>query len=208
MISVILILLFLLVVNILPNALNIIVFSSLIVAISFKYKKFFSKAIIFYLLFFVLGILAFVFRDTGYFDYLSKGIIGYGFMMVVMFTGVLPNRWDITRTLKKHRGTLSILTFITISPHALMHVFGVLDKVDLFGIASYVVMIPLTFISFKIIKKEIEPKDWLNIQKAAYVIYLLLFVHLIIVADWENKIVYAVLLTLYINNKLYKEYKK
>ena len=69
-------------------------------------------------------------------------------------------------------------------------------------------MVPLTIISFQIIRREIDNKDWIMIQKAAYGIYLILFVHLLFVAEWENKVVYAVLFTLYLNNKLIKELKK
>ncbi len=90
----------------------------------------------------------------------------------------------------------------------MLRLFGVLGSINLYGIAAYVIMIPLTVISFTIIRKEIEPKDWLNIQKAAYAIYVILFIHLMVVAAWPDKVVYGIILTLYINNKLLKEFKK
>jgi prepilin-type N-terminal cleavage/methylation domain-containing protein len=61
---------------------------------------------------------------------------------------------------------------------------------------------------FKGIRKEIKPKEWRNIQKAAYVIYVSLFTHLIYVSDWENRVVYVVIAVLYLNNKIIKELKK
>ena len=48
----------------------------------------------------------------------------------------------------------TILGFILITPHAFLHAFGFFTTIDLFGIATYVVMIPLTLVSFKIINVE------------------------------------------------------
>jgi DMSO/TMAO reductase YedYZ heme-binding membrane subunit len=156
----------------------------------------------------ILGVISVFFYKDFYLRYVLNGLIGYGFFLVVMMVGVLPNKWTLSRRIKKVRGNLSILGFILISPHALMHIFGVFGTIDLFGIAAYALMVPLTIISFKVIKREIKPADWLKIQKGAYGIYLLLFVHLLVVSSWENKIIYAVIVTIYINNKLIKEFRK
>jgi len=208
MIGVILVLVTLLVLGVLPNSLNVLVVSGIISVISYKYRDFFKKSVIFYVIaLIVVGISVWFYQES--WTYLiTKGIIGYGFIVVVMFVGVLPNKWTLSRNIKKNRGTYSILGFILISPHAILRVFGVLGSVNIFGIAAYVIMIPLTIISFRVIRKEIDPKDWFMIQKAAYVIYGLLFIHLIVVAGYPDKIVYAVLLTLYVNNKLIKEFRK
>ena len=127
-------------------------------------------------------------------------------MLVVMFAGVFPQKWTLTKNLRRNRGVFSILAFLFITPHAILHVLGVIGVVNLYGLAAYILMVPLTIISFRVIRKEIDPKDWFRIQKAAYAIYVLLFVHLLVVSSFENKIVYAVLLTLYVNNKFYKEF--
>ena len=208
MISVTLVLLLLLYLGILPNSLNIIAISGIIVSLLVKFNKLFSKPVMWYLLFFVLGALAIIFYQEPYLRFFARGFIGYGFFLIVMFVGVVPNKWGVTRVVKKNRGVLSILGFLAITPHAFLHVFGIWGGIDLFGIAAYVIMVPLTFISFRTIRKQIPVKDWFTIQKAAYAIYLILFVHLLLVSAWENKIVYAVLLTLYVNNKLLKEFRK
>lgn len=208
MISVALILFLTLISGVLSNSLSILAVSGIIVSLMVKFQNLLKRGYVFYIIFFILGIISFAFRDSLYVSLMSKGIIGYAFFLVVMFTGVFPNKWGLTRLLKKYRGELSVIGFISITPHALLHVFGLFDSIDLFGIASYVVMVPLTMISFKFVKREIELKDWLTIQKGAYLVYLLLFTHLMIVASWDNKVVYAVLLTLYINNKLVKEFKR
>lgn len=208
MISVMLVLLLLLYLNFLSNAFTILAIAGLVVSVLMKFKNILNKAVLYYIAFFILGIFTFIYYRSPYFSLMYRGFIGYGVFLVVMFAGVLPNKWGVTRVLKKNRGTLSIIGFIAISPHALLHVFGLFGTIDLFGIAAYVLMVPLTIISFRIIRKEIPVKDWFTIQKAAYLIYVLLFVHLLMVSAWENKIVYAVLLTLYVNNKLMKEYRR
>lgn len=208
MISIVMILGLLLVLNILPNAYETIAFAGIVVALLYRYENMYNKAWIYYTVFFVIGIVTFIFYRSPILDLFVQGIIGYGFFLVVMFVGVLPNKWGITRVIKKNRGVLSILGFISITPHALLRVLGIYSYVDLFGIAAFVIMVPLTIISFRVIRKEINPKDWFTIQKGAYAIYLLLFTHLLVVSSWQNKIVYAVLLTLYVNNKLIKEIKK
>jgi len=208
MISVVLILLLLLVLGVLSNALNIVAIAGIITVFGYKYPNIHKKAFITYVIAVVLSVLALVFYEESIFLYINKGLIGYAFLFIVMITGVIPSKWTLTRHLKRNRGVFSILSYILISPHAVSHVFGLLGGINIFGIAAYVVMLPLTIISFKVIRKEIEPKDWINIQKAAYIVYALLFIHLLMVASWENKIVYAVMFTLYINNKIVKEYKK
>jgi DMSO/TMAO reductase YedYZ heme-binding membrane subunit len=125
-----------------------------------------------------------------------------------MFAGVFPKRFKITQLMIKYRGLLSIIGFILVTPHALLHLFEFLNGINLFGIAAYALMVPLTLISFQVVRREIKPKDWNTILKASYIIYTLLFLHVLWVAPYEDKLLYIVILTLYINNKLLLEFKK
>ena len=208
MISIVFILIALLALGFLSNAFSILAVSGIVITISYKYRDFFKRSSIFYMIALAISIVSVIFYKESWTYLITKGIIGYGFLLVVMFVGVLPNKWTLTRNIKMNRGIYSILAFILISPHALLRVFGILGSINLYGIAAYVVMVPLTIISFRIIRREIAPKDWFNIQKAAYAIYGLLFVHLMVVAAWPDKVVYGILLTLYVNNKLLKEFRK
>jgi DMSO/TMAO reductase YedYZ heme-binding membrane subunit len=193
--------------NILPSAFSIISVALMIVILAYKLPNLYKRAWVFYSLAFVINVLGILFLDEVYSPLLHGGYIAYGFMIVVMFVGVLPNKWTISRRVKKNRGVFSILAFLFISGHVYLHLFTPYGGVNLFGLAAYVIMVPLTIISFRVIRKEIPPKDWFAIQKAAYVIYGLLFVHLIMVSSGSSQIVYAVMATLYINNKLIKEFK-
>lgn len=208
MLSIIMVLVMLVVIGILPNSINIIAISGILILLGYKFRNMFKKAYIFYIIALVLSSVALFYYDSEYSELIIKGIIGYSFLFVVMISGVLPSKFLLTRNLKRNRGMFSILAFIFISPHAASHALGLVGGINLFGIIAYIIMIPLTIISFQIIRREIDNKDWMYIQKAAYIIYISLFVHLLLVADWENKVVYAVLFTLYLNNKLLKELKK
>ena len=209
MIGIILVLVLLIYVGILSNSLNIVAMAAILTIVSIKYKNAFKKAYIYYIIALIIAILAMIFYKNRYFDLVHFGLVGYSFFLTVMLVGVFPNKSIISRSVKKNRGVFSILGFILISPHALGHLFGLTGDINLWGIAAYVIMIPLTITSFRFIRKEIDPKDWFKIHKAAYAIYLLLFVHLLIVSyETQDKIIYAVLLALYVNNKLLKELKK
>ncbi len=208
MISIVFILIALLALGYLSNAFSILAVAGIIVTLSYKYPAFFKREILFYVLALILGTVGAVFYEQTWTYYITKGIIGYGFLFVVMFVGVLPNKWTVTRNIKRSRGVFSIMGFLLISPHALLRVFGLMGSVNLFGITAYVIMVPLTIISYRIIRREIDPKDWFTIQKGAYLIYFILFVHLMVVAAWPDKVVYGILGTLYINNKLVKEFRK
>ena len=208
MISIIFVLTALLALGYLSNAFSVLAVAGIIVTASYKYPAFFKREVLFYIFALLIGVVGAVFYQESWTYLVTKGIIGYGFISVVMFVGVLPNKWTVSRNIKRNRGVFSIMGFILISPHALLRVFGLLGSVNLYGIAAYVIMVPLTIISFKLIRKEIDPKDWFTIQKAAYLVYGVLFVHLMVVAAWPDKVVYGILLTLYVNNKLIKEFRK
>ncbi len=207
MISVVLLMAMLLFLGILPNSLSILAFSAIIIILIYQYPVLFLRPVIIYLFSICLGSLSLLFPDNPFSQYLLSGIMGYGVMVIVMFVGVLPNSLTLTRVIKKHRGELSILTFILITPHVINHLL-ILKTINLFGVVAFVLMVPLTFISFKVIKREISSIDWNRIQKVAYLVYISLFIHLVYVSSYDNKIIYAILFTLYVNNKILKEVKK
>lgn len=208
MISLLLVFAFILWTNIAIPSINILILTAMIIIAVYKFPKLFKSALLWYLISLILGLVAAYFYESYWVIYITRGYVSLAIFYVVMFTGVTPKKWPLTQTLVRVRGTFSIIGFLLITPHALLHLFEVLDGVDLFGIATYALMIPLTIISFQVIRREIQPKDWLNIQKVSYIIYIILFIHVLIVSSWQDKVVYITILTLYVNNKLYKEFYK
>lgn len=140
----------------------------------------------------------------------TQGYLGLSFLYLVMITGALNSRFKISKKLLGVRKEYSIIGFVLVSPHGLKYLLEFLKgdiKFEWFGILPYVIMIPLFITSFMVIRKKMSPVFWKNLQKNAYIVYLLIFVHLILVAELPNLAVYIVLFVPYITLKIVKEYK-
>ena len=140
-------------------------------------------------------------------EVITSGLIAFSLFTLVMFTGVIPNTWIMSKKLKTYRSFYSILGFIFVLPHGFINLF-VDQQINLFGIASIVLMIPLFITSFDIVRKEMKLEEWNKLQMLAYIIYPVLFIHIILVSDMYGKVIYSIMMTLYINNKLLKEFRK
>lgn len=126
----------------------------------------------------------------------SRGALATGLWTVVMWTGAFANGSKPKKTLMPIRGELSILAALLTLGHNIG--FGRIYFVRMFtapssmseqqlaaGIVSIImlaIMLPLTVISFPKIRKKIKPKLWKQIQRAAYVFYALIYVHVMILS--------------------------
>lgn len=203
MITTILLLAIIIFINDFVLAVNVLAFTGILMIIAYRFKRNDKYDFIYYIAALILSGIS-LFFDA---EVIRNGVVGFGFMHVVMFTGVFPDPWLLTKRLRLYRGFYSILSVLLIFPHAYINLF--VDKqVSLFGIAGLIIMLPLFATSFKLVRKEMKLSEWNRLQKIAYIVYVILLTHLVFMADMYGKIIYAVLLTLYINNKLYKELKK
>ena len=178
---------------------------------------FFGKSIrkysvILYVLAAILSIAAFFLVDKiKIMEMFVNGIFGVSFLYIIMFTGALNKKSTISKKLVSIRKEYSILGFIFIIPHATNYVielfsdFGQIEYY--FGIAAFVVMIPLFYTSFSVIRKKYKYPAWKKLHRWSYLAYSLIFVHLLFVADTRDLIAYIVIFTPYIVMKLMKEYK-
>lgn len=126
----------------------------------------------------------------------SRGALATGLWTVVMWTGAFANGSKPKKTLMPIRGELSILAALLTLGHNIG--FGRIYFVRMFtapssmseqqlaaGIVSIImlaIMLPLTVISFPKIRKKIKPKLWKQIQRAAYVFYVLIYIHVMILS--------------------------
>ncbi|MCX7657800.1 MAG: FMN-binding protein, partial [Oscillospiraceae bacterium] len=120
---------------------------------------------------------------------------GTAFWCAVMWTGALPNGSKPIKMLMPIRAELSILAAILTLSHAIY--YGKTYILKLFSLPQTItvnflltciaaiillaIMLPLTAISFPKIRKKMNPKSWKNIQKAAYIFYALIYVHIMII---------------------------
>jgi len=165
-----------------------------------------------YIGFTVVSILMFVLQDKAFSTPFVQGFLGLSFYYLVMVAGALKKGSKIKKSLMGVRREYSILGFITILPHAtkyLLEWFNGEIEFPIYGVIGFVLMIPLFITSFQSIRKRMTPKSWKKLQSVAYVIYLLLFVHLILnYTEKVNLVLYLVLFLGYIVMKIIFEIKK
>ena len=160
----------------------------------------------------IISILAFIFQDKAITTPVMQGFLGLSFFYIVMITGAIDKKHKIKAKFVGLRREYSIIGFIIISPHALNYTLQGLNgtrSLEWFGLISFVLMIPLFITSFLAIRKKMKAKTWNLIQSAAYIIYLLLFVHLILnYTQTINLVLYIVIFGFYFVMKIIYEVKK
>jgi DMSO/TMAO reductase YedYZ heme-binding membrane subunit len=151
---------------------------------------------ILYGIFTLLGVVSIVLKSLPIFTPINQGFLGLSFFYVVMITGLFKHDSAIYKRLYSVRSIYSILGFIVLTPHAVIYLiekFANNGPIDLFGVIAYLIMIPLFITSFQKVDNPQKMFKWKKLQRFAYLAYLLIFVHLIIVAKMPNTIVYLVL---------------
>lgn len=135
-----------------------------------------------------------IFVSTYLVGLFTRGAFATGLWAVVMWMGALPNGSAPMKKLMPIRGELSIFAAILTLGHNIG--FGQTYFVRLFtdagrmawnhkiagilSIAMLVIMIPLTIMSFKGIRRRIKPKLWKNIQRTAYAFYAMIYIHVLV----------------------------
>jgi methionine sulfoxide reductase heme-binding subunit len=169
-----------------------------------------SKKVL-YTISWLIVVLVVVFQDLPILTPLVKGFVGFAFMYVVMITGALDPKWTLTKRLKSIRTSYSIIGFTILIAHPLSYVVEVFNQTQAFpwfGVASFVVMIPLFITSYISIRKRMKAHTWKSVQKWAYLSYLLMLIHLIVNASTiQNRLVAILLFIPYVILKLLKEFK-
>jgi DMSO/TMAO reductase YedYZ heme-binding membrane subunit/uncharacterized protein with FMN-binding domain len=127
----------------------------------------------------------------------SRGAIGAAFWAVVMWAGALPNGSAPIKKLMPVRGELSItaavLTLAHIITFGMQYIKNLIngragsgdayrDFVITFflSLAMTLIMLPLTVISFKAVRKKMNAKTWKKIQRFAYLFYAMIYIHIMV----------------------------
>ena len=125
----------------------------------------------------------------------AKGSLGTAMFVVVMYTGALPKGNKLIAPLMKIRGELSITAAILVLCHNFtygMTYFRMLfTKTSLLSatqlaaavisLVLIAIMIVLTVTSFPSVRKKMQAKKWKQLQRAAYVFYGLMYVHIMLI---------------------------
>ena len=140
-------------------------------------------------------------------DYIHVGALGHPILIIIMYMGALNSKIPAVRKLLSIRKEISIISGFPILMHSLVRVMNNLpgaikfftDKVGylentkvvsefgagisslsfILGIALLIIFVPLWVTSFDAVRKRIGVVKWKKLQKWAYVLYALLFIHAI-----------------------------
>lgn len=127
----------------------------------------------------------------------SKGSLAAALWCIVMWAGALPNGSAPIKKIMPIRGELSILasavTLSHIITYGIQYIKTISNNIKLGRsfttefiltcvtvIILTLIMLPLAVMSFKKIRKKMNPKTWKNIQRSAYVFYALIYVHIMV----------------------------
>lgn len=122
----------------------------------------------------------------------QKGHLGFAFLVIVMFVGVMGDKSAVRRALQPIRGELSIISIILMTAHIvpfLISYAAMLGRwqtmrpsiVAAFAIAAVVLVlfIVLSVTSIKVVKRSMPADTWKRIQWLSYAFFALVFLHLL-----------------------------
>ncbi|SEL41260.1 DMSO/TMAO reductase YedYZ, heme-binding membrane subunit [Ruminococcus sp. YRD2003] len=122
----------------------------------------------------------------------TRGALGAAFWAVVMWAGALPNGSAPIKKLMPIRGELSItaaiLTFSHIITYGMIYITNLIKGrtgsdfilTSAVCLIMVLIMIPLTVMSFKTIRKKMNARTWKKIQRLAYIFYAFIYIHIIV----------------------------
>ena len=123
---------------------------------------------------------------------MRRGGIGVAMFVIVMYIGVLPRRSKLSHWLRPIRAELSIAACILIAGH--MCTYLPLYLAPLFGgtlkgsvtwalivaLGLLVLVLVLGVTSFRFVKRHMKARPWKRLQNWAYLFYVLIYVHLML----------------------------
>ena len=124
----------------------------------------------------------------------TKGALSAAFWALVMWAGALPGGSRAGKRLLAVRGELSIFAAILTMCHAVLRAILYLQQLlqprfspdatflatCLIVLLMLLIMIPLTVLSFKGVRRRMAAKRWKRIQRTAYFFYALICLHVLV----------------------------
>ena len=127
----------------------------------------------------------------------SRGALGAAFWAIVMWTGALPAGSAPIKKLMPIRGELSItaavLTLAHIVTFGMRYITSIINGrtgtgsafrdfviTCILSVSMTLIMLPLTVMSFKKIRKKMNAKTWKKIQRLAYLFYAMIYIHIMV----------------------------
>ena len=123
---------------------------------------------------------------------MRRGGIGVALFVIVMYIGVLPRKSKVSRWLRPIRAELSIAACLFVAGHMCTYLplyleplfSGVLRGnvllalIVALGLLALVLVLGIT--SFRFVKRHMKARSWKKLQNWAYLFYVLIYVHLML----------------------------
>ena len=152
-----------------------------------------------------------------------KGVIAVSCFVLVMFAGALNPKWSITKKLLSIRAELAIAGCILILPHCIVYFIMIIILSNgplsplfftciIVGSIAFILMLPLFVTSFKKIRIKMKYTNWKKLQRFAYLFYLLIYAHVLILIlnkphiNYTKLIIYTLVFGAYLILKLIKTF--
>ncbi|MGS0973202.1 MAG: hypothetical protein ACVCEJ_08235 [Candidatus Izemoplasmataceae bacterium] len=126
----------------------------------------------------VLTILVLFSLDTWIFQSLViEGHLSFALFVIVMYGGALPFKSKMKKYLMQIRREFALIGFLLLIPHGMYRISLALNGYNFTGLWAFILMIPLVIVSYPHVRKKIRRVTWTRIHKAAYVVYLFIYIH-------------------------------
>lgn len=131
---------------------------------------------------------------VGFRSAVQQGVVPYALCTVVMFIGVFPAKSRARNRFVPIRGTLSVMAFIFLIPHVAIYVSRYFGRIAagfsnmnelltislLLSVVLMVLFALLTVTSLGSVRRHMSNKAWVDIQKFAYPLYILIATHAVL----------------------------
>lgn len=110
-------------------------------------------------------------------DIIVEGHLSFSLFTIVMFGGAFLVKSKPKKYLMQIRREFALIGFLLLIPHGIYRLSFALNGYNFTGLIAFLIMIPLVFVSYPKVRKKIRSLTWKRIHKMAYVVYLLIYIH-------------------------------
>lgn len=118
-------------------------------------------------------------NDGVFYTWVFRGQLAFACYIPVMFAGVLKPKTRLKIRFMQVRRELAIIGAILLVPHVILLIGRALSAMNPTGTLAFFMMIPLVITSFPKIRKMFTRDEWLGFHKWAYVVYGMIYVHIV-----------------------------
>ena len=116
---------------------------------------------------------------VGLYEVYYSGHLSFALFTLVMAGGAFKKRHKLKIAIMRVRREMAILGFITVLPHAFLRLDLALSGFNSTGLIALLIIMPLVVTSLPIVRKKMQPRMWKRVHYLAYIVYALIYIHLV-----------------------------